>query len=263
MRRTISCTVEEFGNKTLIHFNEGELEGKNPESHRYYLKFSYETLFLAMERIMVREQVAHNVTCITRERMCGNAFDYRVEYNALGEVCDHCNKLVPKVTIDSEGYHFCPSCWSLYHCDKPKKENNPMKTKIEILKQISVVDPVTREVLEQAIAALKNPLGVLQGDEIEIQHPSNHSWILTTYNSYDADYSWNTAYGRFAVARIPVTTEDVTFHGVDVELLEEQRLDLLDVAGHCEESGLEGRLLDSLRGIQEMLDAWSDERSQS
>jgi hypothetical protein len=141
------------------------------------------------------------------------------------------------------------------------KENNPMKTKLEILKQISVVDPVTSKVLEQAIAALENPLGVLPGDEIEVWCDHHKIKCRGIFSSFCGSRSnpWETMNGSWTYARIPVTTEDVTFHNVDVKMLEQQRKDLDFVLARQPD----GVAKDAILGIREMLDAWADERDKS
>jgi hypothetical protein len=140
------------------------------------------------------------------------------------------------------------------------QENNPMKTKLEILKQISVVDPVTSKVLEQAIAALENPLGVIQGDEIECSD-NNTIWTKNNFLTFngDQDSPWETSTGFWNYARVPLITQDVTFHNVDVRLLEQQRKDLDFVLARQPD----GVAKDAILGIREMLDAWADERDKS
>jgi hypothetical protein len=142
--------------------------------------------------------------------------------------------------------------------------NKPMKTKLDVLKGIMVVDPNTKEVLRHTINALENPLGVLPGEEVEVWdgfgeipkratfiHFDGSRYICCEFTGEEAEF-WN-------YARVPLITQDVTFHNVDVRMLEQQRKDLDFVLARQPD----GVAKDAILGIREMLDAWADERDKS
>jgi hypothetical protein len=82
-----------------------------------------------------------------------------------------------------------------------------MKTKIELLKGIkdNLIGGAGREVLQQAIEALDNPLGVLPGDEIDVWDINEASAMPETFQGYDKnlDYSWETSHHGYRYARLP------------------------------------------------------------
>lgn len=79
-----------------------------------------------------------------------------------------------------------------------------MKTPIELLRDICVGTVEKQQVLDQAIAALDNPLGVLPGDEIEVRDAFDAPWYITELVRYDLGTGkWVTGDGGCYEARLP------------------------------------------------------------
>lgn len=159
----------------------------------------------------------------------------------------------------------CGNCdYFVCKADKKVTCSHPSLSKIDVLKRMldgMLFEGDEHAILGQAIDALDNPLGVLPGDEIEVWDERTKCFVKT-FKGYSSalKYHWETDSGYWQHARIPVIKEDVTFHNVDVELLEEHRLALLNLAEYCRETNVLNRFIDTLDGIQHMLDEWSDKR---
>jgi hypothetical protein len=63
-------------------------------------------------------------------------------------ICDHCSKSVDELWVDSNSWHLCPICWSLYHDYKPKKECNYMTFEKVEKEESSMPQEMTDEMVE-------------------------------------------------------------------------------------------------------------------
>jgi len=45
---------------------------------------------------------------------------YKMKATSIRSICDHCNKRVEELWVDSDGWHICPGHWKLYHLNEPK-----------------------------------------------------------------------------------------------------------------------------------------------